>query len=90
MISDFVMSGLSTQLKAQIDQAKERETKFHSLVIGSSQNAAVIQEFDHNWAYDPAKPDALMEVLRGLRGFEDGWKIHYLHDIQIPAKCNVK
>ncbi|MBP8073566.1 MAG: VWA domain-containing protein [Bacteroidia bacterium] len=68
MISDFVMSGLSTQLKAQIDQAKARGTKFHSLVIGSSQNAAVIAEFDHNWAYDPAKPDALLEVLKGLRG----------------------
>jgi uncharacterized protein with von Willebrand factor type A (vWA) domain len=64
MISDFVMPGFDTQTKEQILKAKENKTKFHSLVIGSSQNQAVIQEFDNNWIYDPKNPNKIIELVQ--------------------------
>lgn len=67
MISDFVMSGLDEALQSKIKAAKEKETKFHSLVIGASQNKAVIEAFDHNWHYDPSMPDSLRGALKVFR-----------------------
>jgi uncharacterized protein with von Willebrand factor type A (vWA) domain len=66
MISDFIMSGFDPQTKQQILQAKENKTKFHSLVIGSSQNQAVVQEFDNNWIYDPTQPDRVITLVKNI------------------------
>jgi hypothetical protein len=74
MISDFVMSGFDPQTKQQILQAKENKTKFHSLVIGSSQNQAVIQEFDNNWIYDPRNPDSTINLVRNINQVAKGKK----------------
>lgn len=52
MISDFVMSKLPDGLTKAIETAKENDTKFHSLVIGSSGNNEAVQCFNHNWTYN--------------------------------------
>ena len=52
MVSDFVMSAFDEKTQKQIAKAKENKTKFHSLVISTSQNKGVIKDFDNNWLYD--------------------------------------
>jgi uncharacterized protein with von Willebrand factor type A (vWA) domain len=69
MISDFIMSGFDPQTKQQILQAKENKTKFHSLVIGSSQNQAVVQEFDSHWMCDPDKSKHTIHLTKNIQQF---------------------
>lgn len=68
MISDFVMPTFDTQTQEQIKVAKESKTKFHSLVIGTSQNQSVIAEFDNNWFYNPNAKDNILTLVRNLNG----------------------
>ncbi len=67
MVSDFVMSGFDEQTKNQINAAKEKETKFHSLVIGDSGNKNTIEEFDSNWAYNTNSGDVL-QLVKDING----------------------
>jgi len=67
MISDFVMPSFEQQIKEQIKSAKENKTKFHSLVIGSSQNQNVIAEFDNNWFYDPNRQESILTLVKYLK-----------------------
>ncbi len=66
MISDFVMPSLSIHVQEKIEQAKESKTKFHSLVIGSSQNQQAISEFDNNWFYNPNNKDSILTLVKNL------------------------
>jgi uncharacterized protein with von Willebrand factor type A (vWA) domain len=66
MISDFVMSHFDATTKAQIQTAKAKKTKFHSLVIGSSQNQGVISDFDNTWIYDPNNRNAMITLVEHL------------------------
>jgi uncharacterized protein with von Willebrand factor type A (vWA) domain len=66
VVSDFVMPNFGETTKKQIVVAKENKTKFHSLVIGSSQNKNVIQEFDNNWLYDSSKPDCVLTLVKSI------------------------
>ncbi len=66
MISDFVMSNFNDHTKQQIQKAKENKTKFHSLVIGSSQNKSVIADFDNNWIYDPNNRNSVITLVKNL------------------------
>jgi uncharacterized protein with von Willebrand factor type A (vWA) domain len=66
MISDFVMSHFDATTKAQIQAAKAKKTKFHSLVIGSSQNQGVISDFDNTWIYDPNNRNAMITLVEHL------------------------
>jgi uncharacterized protein with von Willebrand factor type A (vWA) domain len=66
MISDFVMSGFDATTKAQIQAAKAKKTKFHSLVIGNSQNQGVIEDFDNNWLYDTNNRDSMITFVKNL------------------------
>jgi uncharacterized protein with von Willebrand factor type A (vWA) domain len=66
MVSDFVMGELDTTIKARIATAKGLGTKFHSLVIGASQNNRVLADFDHSWTYDPSRKEALGEILKAV------------------------
>jgi len=68
MISDFIMAGFDTTTNQQITHAKENNTKFHSLVIGQSGNQQVMNSFDHNWTYNPQNPNALLLLVKNLRG----------------------
>lgn len=70
MISDFVMAGFDAKTTTQITQAQQNKTRFHSLVIGNSQNTQVTNTFDHNWAYNPNNPDALLTLVRQLKQLE--------------------
>lgn len=67
MISDFIMSGFDKQTELQITQAKENKTKFHSLVIGSSHNQAVINSFDSNWHYNSSNPQSIITLVSNLK-----------------------
>ena len=66
MISDFVMGNVSDDMMKAIDSEKEKETKFHSLVIGASGNNAAIQCFNHNWQYDTNDPHAARHLAEQL------------------------
>ncbi|HXH19143.1 MAG TPA: VWA domain-containing protein [Chitinophagales bacterium] len=63
VISDFVMPAFDKTVQEQISKAKENKTKFHSLVIGSSQNQNVIKEFDSNWLYNPNAKDNVLTLV---------------------------
>lgn len=66
MISDFVMQSLSDNMAKEIDSEKEKETEFHSLVIGASGNNAAIQCFNHNWIYDTNDSHAARHLAEQL------------------------
>lgn len=68
MISDFVMSSFDKQTQEQIKTAKESKTKFHSLVIGTSQNQNVIADFDNNWFYNPDRQESILTLVKNLNG----------------------
>ena len=73
MISDFVMGNLSADLVTAIEQEKEKNTGFYSLVIGASGNNNTIACFNHNWLYDAADARAsrhLVEQLHELKARE--------------------
>jgi uncharacterized protein with von Willebrand factor type A (vWA) domain len=67
MISDFVMPNFDETTKQQIQKAKDNHTKFHSLVIGRSQNKYVVTDFDNNWLYNPNNSDSLITLVRNLK-----------------------
>ena len=66
MVSDFVMPGFDEQTKNQIIAAKEKKTKFHSLVIGQSGDKNTIEEFDSNWAYNSNNRDCVLQLVRDV------------------------
>lgn len=68
MISDFVMPTFDKQAQEQIKEAKENKTKFHSLVIGTSQNQNAIADFDNNWFYNPDRQDSILTLVKNLNG----------------------
>jgi uncharacterized protein with von Willebrand factor type A (vWA) domain len=68
MISDFVMPSFDKQTQEQIKTAKESKTKFHSLVIGTSQNQNVIADFDNNWFYNSDNQDNILTLVKNLNG----------------------
>ena len=70
MISDFVMQELSEDLVSSIEEEKEKNTAFYSLVIGRSGNQNTIASFNHNWTYNTDDAHArrrLIEQLNGLK-----------------------
>jgi uncharacterized protein with von Willebrand factor type A (vWA) domain len=66
MVSDFVMSAFDEATQEQIVRAKENKTKFHSLVVGNSQNPSVIKDFDNNWFYDPRNPSSILTLVKNI------------------------
>lgn len=66
MVSDFVMSAFDKTTQDQIKSAKDNKTKFHSLVIGNSQNPATIKDFDNNWFYDLNNPKSVLTLIKNI------------------------
>lgn len=66
MVSDFVMSAFDKTTQEQIKSAKDNKTKFHSLVIGNSQNPATIKDFDSNWFYDLNNPNSVLTLIKNI------------------------
>ncbi len=64
MISDFVMGTLPADLVKAIEA--EKDTGFHSLVIGTSGNENTIACFNHNWLYDTSDPHAARKLAEQL------------------------
>lgn len=70
LISDFVMGSLPDEVANAIEAEKEKNTVFHSLLIGSSGNKVAVQNFNHNWMYNTNDAHAarhLAEQLHELR-----------------------
>ncbi|MDZ7876707.1 MAG: VWA domain-containing protein [Saprospiraceae bacterium] len=67
MISDFVMPKFAPELSAEIQKARNNQTKFHSLVIGNSSNKNVIADFDNNWVYDPNNRKSMITFVEHLK-----------------------
>ena len=66
MVSDFVMPEFDKKLQEKIKKAKEKKTKFHSLVIGTSQNNEVIKDFDSNWLYNLNNKDCVLTLVKNF------------------------
>jgi len=66
VVSDFVMPVFDENIHQQISHAKENKTKFHSLIIGSSQNKGVIKDFDNNWLYDINSKESVLTLVKDL------------------------
>lgn len=66
MVSDFVMSAFDEKTQQQIQATKDNKTKFHSLVIGNSQNPATIKDFDNNWFYDLNNPKSVLTLVKNI------------------------
>ena len=67
VVSDMVTGDLSKKMTAEIKAQKAKETKFYSLVIGSSGNENVIDVFDENWTYDDSSYDSMRHLVRHMR-----------------------
>jgi uncharacterized protein with von Willebrand factor type A (vWA) domain len=67
MVSDFVMSAFDENTQKKIAKARENKTKFHSLVIGSSQNQNIIKDFDNNWVYDIRNRESVITLVKDIR-----------------------
>ncbi|MHA1268944.1 MAG: VWA domain-containing protein [Candidatus Helarchaeota archaeon] len=67
MISDFIMGQIDEQTQLDISNAKEKKTKFHSLVISQSGNPSVIELFDNCWFYIPGKKGILKKIVNNFR-----------------------
>ena len=66
LVSDFVMPAFDKQTQQLIHQAKENKTKFHSLIVGNSQNPASIADFDNNWIYDANNNNSILSIVNGI------------------------
>jgi uncharacterized protein with von Willebrand factor type A (vWA) domain len=66
VVSDFVMPSFDEAIQKQILEAKTSKTKFHSLIIGTSQNKGVIKDFDNNWLYDVNNSDRVLNLVKDI------------------------
>jgi uncharacterized protein with von Willebrand factor type A (vWA) domain len=66
VVSDFIMSGFDKNSKNQIEKAKENGTKFHSLLIGRSQNPQIVKEFDNNWQYNLNESESVLTLVKKI------------------------
>lgn len=66
MISDFVIPAFDKQAQEKMKKAKENKTKFHSLVIGTSQNKNAMTDFDNNWFYNPDRQESILTLVKNL------------------------
>ncbi len=67
MISDFVMPAFDRTTQDDLKAAKGNKTKFHSLVIGNSNNPSIINDFDNNWYYDPNNQESILKLARNIK-----------------------
>ncbi len=67
VVSDFIMDSLSKKMVNDIEEAKKRNNKFHSLVLSSSANQSTLATFDHNWFYDLNGRSRLKELVGKIR-----------------------
>ena len=66
MVSDFVMPQFPEKITRGIAKAKERGTKFHSLVVGQGYNQVDLNAFDSNWFYDPHSAGSTLRLVQEL------------------------
>ena len=66
MVSDFVIPQFPEEIAWGIAKAKERGTKFHSLVVGQGYNQVDLNAFDSNWFYDPHSAGSTLRLVQEL------------------------
>ncbi len=72
MISDFEMPAIQASVQANMLQAKDAGTKFHSIVIGGYswvygngyENHKVTAVFDHVWNFQPGDEKGIFKLVR--------------------------
>ena len=67
MISDFIMDSVDSSTEKRINKAKEKGTKFHSLVISSVGNPQALKIFDNNWFYQLNDYNSFKPILKNIR-----------------------
>ena len=55
VVSDFEVRDLSDETISAMNAAKNRDIRFHSLLIGRHGNFCVLDKFDRQWTYDHRK-----------------------------------
>lgn len=71
LISDFVMPKLEENISNQIKLAQENKTQFHSLTISKSGNNNVLNQFNHNWVYNPENSNSLLELVHNIKEIQN-------------------
>jgi uncharacterized protein with von Willebrand factor type A (vWA) domain len=66
MISDFEMDNLPGNMKEKVQKARKNKTKFHSIVIGNQGNKSLIENFDHQWKYNPQNTNSMLTLLKNI------------------------
>lgn len=67
VVSDFVMPTPNEEIVKNIKNEKAKDCHFHSLTIGKTGNKNIFNEFDHNWMYNPNKPETLIELVKNVK-----------------------
>ena len=67
VLSDFIMPKINRDALQSVRSCQQNQgAHFHSLTIGSDPNAPVLDVFDTNWVYDPARKGVIKELTAGL------------------------
>lgn len=66
MVSDFILPAMDLSVTNMINQAKEKKTRFHSLVIGNSKNNQVVSLFDNTWIYNTGAQGSMLQLVKNL------------------------
>ena len=66
MVSDGIMPSFDKEIQEKMKKSKENKTKYHSLIIGTSQNNEVIKDFDNNWFYNLNNKGSVLTLVKNL------------------------
>ncbi len=67
VISDFIMPKINRDVLRSVRACQQNQgANFHSLTIGNDPNTPVLDVFDTNWVYDPARKGVIRELTAGL------------------------
>ncbi|MHC6204338.1 vWA domain-containing protein [Breznakiellaceae bacterium SP9] len=66
VLTDSVMPAFDTQAQTRLDAAKEQQTKFHTLHIGTLTNPPIPHGFAHTWIYDIHDKNTVRQLVRDL------------------------
>ncbi|MEM9024033.1 MAG: VWA domain-containing protein, partial [Bacteroidota bacterium] len=68
VVSDFIMYKVEPDiLQGMGYQQHHHGTQFHNLIISDQANLKVIEQFDHNWIYDPQEKGVIKQLYQELR-----------------------
>lgn len=78
MVSDFVMPIVDKKIVSQIEDCKNNDINFYSLLIGKTGNSDVISCFNKNWFYDVSAQNSQERLVEQLETVARGRKLEDL------------